>query len=621
MARGYMDKVLWVDLSSGKLWEEKPDESLYRDYLGGYGVGARVLYDRLKPGVDPLGPDNIVGYVTGPLTGTPALIGSRYTVVGKSPITGGWGDANSGGHFGPALKFAGYDAVYVVGSSQSPVNLILNNGNAELRDASKYWGMQTTDFEDAMKQEIGARCEVVVVGPAGEAMSLISCPISNKGRTPGRSGLGAVMGSKKLKAIVALGDMSVTVADSQGLSALRRSYLDTLSGFFADMYKSVGTPALLDGCVQGGDAPVKNWASAAVDEGYDWKPISGDAVIANQKKRWGCWHCPLACGGEMKSRPGQKHMSHKPEYETLCAFGTMTLNNNLDSIIRCNDICNAYGIDTISAGAIVAFAIECYENGLLTKTDTDGLELHWGNAEAIVALTEKLARREGIGALLADGVKKAAEKIGQGAERYAMHVAGQELPYHDPKFYPGMGTIYHIDDTPGRHMHGLGWGITMQADWLETQGIKPGDQFQYGANGESYKQLTTMSNVVNSLGLCMMGWFSNDPDYVRKFTNAVTGWDYSFEDLHRVGERIANMRHVFNLREGINPRRWRIPGRVIGQPPLGKGPVGQVTVDLEANEVAYLKAFDWDPQTTVPSAARLESLGLGDVVKDLGIKS
>lgn len=621
MARGYMEKFLWVDLSSGKLWEEKPDESLLRDYLGGYGIGSKVLYDRMKPGTDPLGPDNILGFITGPLTGTPALIGSRYTLVGKSPLTGGWGDANSGGHFGPAMKFAGYDAVFVVGASRTPVNLILDNGKAELRDASKYWGSETTDFEDAVKDEFGAKCEVVVIGPAGESMSLISCPISNKGRTPGRSGLGAVMGSKRLKAIAAKGDLPVSVADPGGLTKLRREYLNSLEGFFADLYRNTGTPGLLDGSIECGDAPFKNWTSGAADEGFDWKSISADAVMASQKKRWGCWHCPLACGGEMNPQPGQRHMSHKPEYETLCAFGTTTLNNDLDSIVRCNDICNAYGLDTMSTGGTVAFAIECYENGLITKNDTDGLDLRWGNSGAIVALTEKMARREGAGAIFADGVRAAAERIGKGSEQFAMHVAGQELPFHDPKFYPGMATIYHIDDTPGRHMHGLGWGITMQADWLETQNIKPGDQYQYGANGESYKGLTTMSNIVNSLGLCMMGWFSNDPDYVRKFTNAVLGTSYSFADLHWIGERIANMRHAFNLREGINPREWKIPGRAIGQPPVGKGPLGARTVDTEANEVAYLKAFDWDPRTTVPSAAKLESLGLGDVARDLGLKS
>ncbi|MGQ9674513.1 MAG: aldehyde ferredoxin oxidoreductase family protein [Chloroflexota bacterium] len=621
MARGYMERVLWVDLSRGTLWEEKPDERLYRDYLGGYGVGARVLYDRMKPGVDPLGPDNILGFITGPLTGTPALIGSRYTVVGKSPLTKTWGDANSGGHFGPAMKFAGYDAVFVVGAAKSPVCLILRNGEAELRDATRYWGMTATDFEDAIKQDVGAKAEVSAIGPAGEAMSLISCPISSKGRTPGRSGLGAVMGAKKLKAVVALGDMEVPVADPARLAELRRSYLQTLTSGFAEMYKSAGTPALVAGCVEGGDAPVRNWASAAAAEGWDAAPLFGERVIALQKKKWGCWHCPLACGGEMDSRGAGRHLSHKPEYETICAFGTACLNNDLDSIIRCNDICNAYGLDTISAGATVAFAIECFENGLLTKEDTDGLDLRWGNSEAIVAVTEKMARREGFGAWLADGVKMAAERIGKGAERFAMHVQGQELPMHDPKFYPGMGTIYHIDDAPGRHMHGLGWGITMAPEWLLKQGIQPGDQYQYGANGESYKRLTTISNVINASGLCMFGWLSQDPDYTPRFLSAVTGWELSFEDLHVIGERIANIRHAFNLREGLNPRKWNMPGRAIGVPPTGKGPLGQITVDLEANEVAYLKAFDWDPETTVPSARKLAELGLGDVAKDLGISS
>jgi aldehyde:ferredoxin oxidoreductase len=625
MARGYMDKILWVDLSNGTLREETPDESLYRNYLGGYGVGAKVLYDNMKPGVDPLGPDNILGFIAGPLTGTPALIGTRYTVVGKSPLTNSWGDANSGGSFGPALKRAGYDAVFFTGASEKPVMLHLEDGKAQLLDAGEYWGMLTTDFEDAMKGKFGKKAEVSVIGPAGEKLSLISCPISDKGRTPARSGLGAVMGSKKLKALVANGSMQVPVADREGLMLSRKAYLDSLDGFFADMYRGMGTPTLVEGSVVGGDAPVKNWQSAAADETFDASPLYGASVCDHQEKKYNCAGCPFGCGGDMSSGPGheQGHISHKPEYETLCSFGTLLMNNDVESIIACNDICNSYGIDTISAGAIVGFAMEAFEKGIITKEMADGLDLTWGNADAIVALTERIAKREGIGDLLADGVKIASEKLGQGSEEFAIHVGGQELPMHDPKFYPGMGTIYHIDDAPGRHMHGLGWGITMAPEWLSGQGIKVPeyDQYQYGKNGETYKGLTTASNVINALGLCMFGWLSNDPDYVRKFTNAVTGFDLSWEDLHEIGERIANVRHAFNIREGVNPREWKMPGRAIGQPPIGKGPLGQSTVDLEANEVAYLKAFDWDPTTMKPSASKLESLGLGNIAEDLGIKA
>jgi aldehyde:ferredoxin oxidoreductase len=619
MARGCMGRTLWVDLTKGMLWEETPDDALFRDYIGGYGVGARVLYDRMKGGVDPLGPDNILGFIAGPLTGTPALVASRFTMVGKSPLTKTWGDANSGGDFGPALKHAGYDAVFVVGAAASPVYLVLKDGAAEIRDATPCWGMLTTDFEDAMKEQYGAKSEVLAIGPAGEAMSLISCPITAKGRTPGRSGLGAVMGSKKLKAIVALGELEVPVADPQRLAELRRKYLRTLDGFFADMYKNSGTPALVEGSVISGDAPVKNWSAAAEAEGWDASPLFVEQVLAKEKKKWNCWRCPLACGGDMEAGEDERHLSHKPEYETICAFGTACLNNDLASVIKCNNICNAYGLDTMSAGATVAFAMECYANGLISQEDTGGLDLTWGNSEAIVAVTEQMARREGFGAILADGSKVAAERIGKGAERFAMHVQGQELPMHDPKASPGMGTIYHIDDTPGRHMHGLGFGITFPSDWLLKQGIQPGDQFEYGANGEAYKRLTTIANVVNAAGLCMFGWFSQDPDYLVDFLNAVTGWDYTFETLHTAGERIANMRHAFNLREGQNPRKWAFPGRMIGNPPIGKGPLGQTTVDLEANEVAYLRAFGWDPETTRPSALRLAELGLEDVAQDLGI--
>ncbi len=618
MARGYMGKLLWVDLSKARVSEENLDEKLCRDYMGGYGLGAKILYDRMPAHTDPLGPGNILGFVAGPLTGTPALISSRYTIVAKSPLTGTWGDGNSGGSFGPAMRFAGYDAVLVTGVSPHPVSLVLDRGKATLQDATRDWGMLTPEYEDSIKSKMGKNTEVVVIGPAGEAMNLISCPISNKGRSAARSGFGAVMGAKRLKAIVAHGDLALPVAHPDRLEELRRDYLKTLTGGFADMYKNYGTPALLAGSVTSGDAPVRNWTSSADAEGWDATPLLGDEVVRRQDKRWGCWRCPLSCGGEMQSKSGR--LSHKPEYETLCALGTDCLNNDLESIIKCNDLCNDYGMDTISVGATVAFAMECFEKGLITLQDTDGLDLRWGNATAIVALVEKMSRREGFGTVLADGVRVAAKRIGRGAEQFAMHVQGQELPMHDPKAVPGIGTIYHLEDAPGRHMHGVAFAIGFDPQWLRKQGIEPGDQANYGANGETYKRLTTMAHVINASGLCMFGWFCQDPDYVVRFLSAATGWDYDVDELHRVGERIANIRHAFNLREGLNPRQWNMPGRAIGSPPTGKGPLGQTTIDLDALEVAYLKAFDWDPVTTMPSAAKLAQLGLDHVARDLGIK-
>ena len=429
MANGYMGKMLFVDLSTGKIEEEALDEKLCRDFLGGYGIGARIIYSRQKAGVDPLGPDNIFGFTTGPLTGTPAPFGSRYTVVGKSPLTGTWGDANSGGFFGPHLKFAGYDAVFFKGISEKPVYLFIDNGKAELRDATHLWGKDSNETEDILRDELGKKVEVACIGQAGEKLSLISCVMNNKGRAAARSGLGAVMGSKRLKAVAVLGNMEVPLADKKKVGDLRKEYQKAFDGMMYEMMKNYGTCGGTAQSAQVGDSPVKNWSGAGIVDFPNASAVSDDAIIGLQRKRYACYRCSVGCGGLMKAGKEYDYEegAHKPEYETLAAFGSMLLNDNAESIIMANDICSRYGLDTISAGATIAFAMECYDNGLITKADTDGIELTWGNHRAIIAMTEKLAKREGFGDVLADGTKVAAERIGKGSDKYAMHAGGRGI--------------------------------------------------------------------------------------------------------------------------------------------------------------------------------------------------
>ena len=394
------------------------------------------------------------------LTGTPALFGSRYTVVGKSPLTATWGDANSGGDFGPYLKFNGYDAVFIEGVSDVPVYLLIENSRAELRRADHLWGQDTWDTEALLRRELGKDARVACIGPSGERLSLISCIVNNRGRVAGRSGLGAVMGAKRLKAVVLRGKGEVPVADKAGLEAARRRYLRSLSGP-VEGFKKYGTCMSTAVLTQIGDTPVKNWAGSVVDF-PSAAALSDESVIAQQRRKYGCWRCPVACGGEMTAGTGRYSYPegvYKPEYETLGAFGTMCLNDNLESIIKLNDICNRYGLDTISAGATMAFAIECYENRLITSRDTDGIELRWGNHQAIVAMTEKLAKREGLGQVLADGVKRAAQQLGKAAEEFAIHIHGQEVPMHDPKRFMNYAISY-LNTTPARHTQG-NYGLSL----------------------------------------------------------------------------------------------------------------------------------------------------------------
>jgi len=613
MAHGFMGKILWVDLSKKQLKDEPLDEKTGRDFLGGYGLGARILFSRQKAGVDPLGPDAILGLTTGVLTGTDAMGGSRYIMVGKSPLTGGWGDANSGGNVGPFLKFAGYDAVFFTGISEKPVYVIIVNGKAELRDAAHLWGKDSFETEDILKKELGKDVEVACIGPSGEKVSLVAAVMNNKGRAAGRSGLGAVMGSKKLKAIVVKGNMKVPVADAQKASDMRKKHMANLGPRF-EFISACGTSGLFNMSCESDDAPCKNWGGAAVIDFPNYADISGEPVVAKQERKYGCWRCPVACGGIMKASTGEYKYeagAHKPEYETLAMLGSNLLNNHLESIIMANDICNRYGLDTISAGACIAFAIECYENGIITKSDTDGLEMTWGNHKSIIAMLEKLAKREGFGNILADGVKKAAEKIGKGSEKYAMHIAGEEIPAHDSRGGPPFAIAYGAEPTPARHTQG-GEGPFPEGAMPEF------DHSSFKGRGEPHKHGSNLTQIYNAAGVCMIvfGDAYGHADYLIEALQTITGWDLTREEILKTGERIDNMRQAFNVREGLTTP-WKYPDRMLGVPPKTEGPRTGITVSEDDLYNEYYAARGWDRKTGKPSKEKLLELGLDDVAKVL----
>jgi aldehyde:ferredoxin oxidoreductase len=361
---------------------------------------------------------------------------------------------------------------------------------------------------------------------------------------------------------------------------------------------------------------VKNWGGVGIADFPNARALGIEELSPLVAKRYGCWHCPIACGGIMKESTGEYDYgkdSHRPEYETLCMFGSNCLNTNLQSIIKSNDVCNRYGVDTISAGAAICFAIECYENGIINKSDTDGLELTWGNYRSIVTMTEKLCKREGFGGILADGVRKAAEKIGKGAEQYAIHIGGEELPAHDPKRGPHYLTTYKLDATPGRHTQGN--------EGLNPPGLLPAyNPKSYAGRAEAHRVGSNMLHIVNCIGMCeFMYWSLPNPNVVTDFVNAITGWDVTLEELIKTGERIGTIRHAFNIREGLNPIQMKVPDRVLGKPPQDKGPLAGVTIDEHTMVEEYARAMDWDPVTAKPSSKRLKELGLGDIAGAIGV--
>lgn len=618
MSGGYTGKILFVNLSTGKVQVESLNNSLRHNFIGGYGVGAKIIFDCQRAGVTPLSPENYLGFVTGPLTGTPALFGSRYFVVGKSPLTGAWGDANSGGDFGPHLKFAGYDAVFFSGASEKPVYFYIHDGQTEIRDAQHLWGRDTTETEEELKNELGAQIRVASIGPAGEKLSLIAGIINNKGRAAARSGLGALMGSKRLKALVVRGSMRIPLADEAKIEELRKTHLRSLKGPLYDYLKEYGTPSLLEMFVKLGNAPVKNWRGAGEIDFPDARAISDNNVRALREKKYACYRCPIACGGIMRTgkeydyRPGV----HQPEYETLNSFGSMCLNSNVESIIAANDICNRYGLDTISAGATIAFAIECYEAGLISSRDTRGIELTWGNHQAIVDMTKKIARRDGFGDVLADGVKQAAKRIGKGSEKFSITVYGQELPNADPKFAPSWGVTYITAATPGRHMKG-------GAQFVELGRIPQGADFPVverlsnTGKGKIHAWMRKYYHAMEAMGLCLFGSRGFSVEALLAQFNAVTGMNFNKEMLLEVGERIACVCQAFNVREGIKPGDFQLPPRAIGIPPFRQGPNAGVTVDIDKMAGEFYEAMVWDPVTGKPSRQRLEELGLREIIEQL----
>ena len=610
MPNGYMGKILWINLSEESFKEEELPEEIYRQYIGGYGLATKLIYEKLPPKTDALSPDSVFGFFPGLLTGTVAPLSGRFMVAGKSPLTKTWGDSNGGGYFGPEIKKCGYDAILITGMADSPKYITIIGADKQISDASDLWGLDVVQTEEKLKEKYGS-VQIASIGQAGENLSLISGIVNDKARIAARSGFGAVMGSKKLKAIILKGEEKIGVYDKDALIKYTKEYNNginnsTAAGILG--YKTFGTTMGNEILFKVGDTPCKNWGGTKEDFPDDRLAKLADNKIDQYKEKpYGCFSCPVRCGAIMKVPEASLEETHRPEYETCASFGHLLLNDDLMSIFKANDICNRAGIDTISAGATIAFAIECYENNLISKEDTDGLELIWGNSESILALLNKIINREGIGDLLADGTKIAAEKLGKGSE-YAMHSLGQELGMHSPKYYKNMGTTFAFDPTPGRHTtasldffimgpiikpNGLFEGITLPRKFK-----RPGED-----RSEAEKLFTSLMQFTHSIGLCEFVYvFQKYP--LLEFIKAVVGWDLDINEVIKTGQRIQTLRQVFTLREGIELIKNKIPERT-------------VTVDYLEDYKGYCSKMGWNPETGYPLNETLNDLNLNFVIEDL----
>jgi aldehyde:ferredoxin oxidoreductase len=627
MTGGYAGKMGFVDLTADEIKVETLDEELARDFIGGQGIGARILFERQKKGIDPLGPESYLGFTTGPLTGTKVPTGGRYMAVCKSPLTGGWGDANSGGYFGAELKAAGWDAIFVTGVASSPKYITIFDDRIEIKDAAHLWGQDTVDTEKSIKKDAGEKkMRIASIGPASEKRSLISGIVNDAGRIAARSGVGAVMGAKRLKAVAVQGTGKARIADPDALAGLRKAFIKEMRnmGGFAQTLMEHGTCGITGAGVAAGFTPVKNWRYTGKQSFPNLEKIAdADAIIAYQSRKYGCANCPIACGGIFNVTGGKYPVgeTHKPEYETIGAFGTMCMCDDFESIIKLNEMCNRSGLDTISAGTALAFAMECFENGIINEADTDGIALTWGNAEAMIAMIDKMIAREGFGDILADGVKIAADRIGSGAEKFAMHVGGQEPGLHNALFLPSRGTGFVCDPTPGRHtaapMARIDGGPGQFAPYPELK-IGQFEKYAYTGKGPMSATASSYLQVGSSAGVCLMPmmFLGNYP--LVEFFNAVTGWDLDVKQVLSTGARIQTLRHCFNLREGIVPAEVKLPERMLGQPPQQEGPLAGVTVDVDSLAREYRQAMGWDPDSGKPDDEALDRLGLTDLVEKFG---
>ncbi|NHJ24800.1 MAG: aldehyde ferredoxin oxidoreductase [Candidatus Lokiarchaeota archaeon] len=624
MSNGFFGKVLWIDLTKEEFTVEILPEEIYRKYLGGYGLASKLIYDHMPKKTDPLSSESILGFFPGLLTGSIAPLTGRCMVAGKSPLTGTWGDASVGGYIGAEIKKCGFDGILIKGMAQNPKYVAIIDNTKEVLDASSLWGKDTSETEDKLKSTHN-NVNIISIGPSGENLSLISGIVHDKHRVAARSGLGAVMGSKKLKAIVLKGNDKVNVANSESLLEHTKAYNsgvknDQSGAMF--LYHTLGLSCLNVSAGLSGDTPIKNWGGNGPQDFpvERLNKISAAEINKYKLRDYGCFSCSVQCGAIMKVPEANIEETHIPEYETCAAFGNMLLNDDLISLFKLNDICNRSGLDTISVGGMVAFAIECFENGLINKSDTNGLELNWGNSDAIFKLVENMIKREGFGDILADGPIIATKKIGKNSEKYAMHSLGQPLPMHDPKFFNSMGRTYAFEPTPGRHtassLDHFITGVLPRNNFIKEFTLpkryrKPGDD-RY----EAMKMCAGLHQSLNSLGMCLFTyWFQTYP--FLESIKAVTGWDVNIDEIIKIGLRIQNLRQAFTLREGIDLANNTLPGRVVGDPPFEEGPNRGKTVDYKADFLGYCAKMGWNPENAYPLKETLKELELDFVIKDL----
>ncbi|MFO7917463.1 MAG: aldehyde ferredoxin oxidoreductase family protein [Anaerolineae bacterium] len=621
MARSFHNKILRVNLTEGTVTIEEPGESYLRHYFGGWNIIADILLREVPANGDPLGPENKLVFAPGVLSGLPLSGAARNAIGAKSPLTGAFGAAEVGGFWGAELKRAGFDAVIVEGASDEPIYLWINDGEAELRDASALWGKRTKETESGIREELdddGIRC--AMIGPAGENMVRYACIMNGLKDAGGRTGLGAVMGSKKLKAIAVRGTMDISGVDADRIREMARDMgMAVREGEKAESLHEWGTGVGLEGSVLTGNLPIRNFRDGEFEgagniSAENYMPEIGIGME-------GCYACAVRCKKVVDAdSPYDLDSDYGgPEYESAAALGSCCGVDDVVAVSKATELCNANSLDSIGTGVVIAFAMECFENGLLTLEDTDGIELHFGNGDALVKMVEKIAQRDGLGDLLANDLQTIAEEIGGEAEQFAMHVKGQPYPMHEPRFKRGLAIGYAVSPTGADHVHALHDSGLVEPDedgfmpneTLRTMGILDAIPLEdLGPEKVRATLYNTIASVtLNCLTTCLfVPWTAEE---LVEIARAATGWDVSAYELLKVGERALTLARVFNVREGFDVSSDRLAERSYG--PTTSGALADGGIDREVLHEAlqnYYGMIGWDEESGVPTVAKLHELGV-----------
>lgn len=662
--KGFHGRVLFVDLTAKTHEVQTIDPQVYRDYLGGYGLGAWLMWKHFPAGADALSPEACFALCAGLLTGLHSPFSGRIQIVGKSPLTNTWGDSNSGGSVCIHLRKAGYDAVVVRGKAAEPTLLVIRDGDVSFEPAGELWGQEIPQVFDALKAQFGGKRDVGVsaIGPAGEKQLRIASVMNDRYHAFGRQGFGAIYGSKNLKAIVVAGTGEVPVARPDelkkvckgitdeykkdlGIIARIFAYFGKPKGWLAWMYRLMtklgaklqsptasmrrlwsqrGTTAAVALSIENGDAPIKNWTGVgARDFPLAKRAMKLDGAVVDKyvTKKLSCGDCPMPCKGIVKVKSKGLSDVRRPDFETIVGFGANLLNDDIELVTACHDACNRLGIDAVSSSMTLGWVCEAVEKGLLSAADLDGIDMRWGNGEGALALTIKIGTGEGCGAWLGNGVQRAAEHVGKGSEAFAVHIHGSEPAYHDSRFTSLMGVAYIADPTPGRHTSG-------SASWNETFGV--GFSLPHAADkkdwntkwksdagkGTAQALFSNAHQAMNGLGLCMFTMLTGSLPWT-ELVNAATGWNVTEKDLLLCGERIQNLRAAFNRREGIKPADFAPHPRMLGEGDgnLTAGPLKGIKVSLPVLKDDYYKAMHWDTQTGAVDKAHAEALGMAELLE------